>query len=120
MLADKDGELNWDSFSYDRVLDMMRTGGTRQCPPDLGPSQNVMLSFPPGSQPTLCNVGIFTCTCENIKATREEGKFQPTELIFYESEDNIKQETIIWEPPQLYGRCDFCELWLETKVEPAS
>lgn len=93
---------------------MLRAGGTRRCPPELGPSQNVMLSLPYGTKPTPCNVGIFTCTCENIKATRTEGSFQPTELIFYLSEGNIKEETIIWELPKLHGTCDFCKLLLET------
>lgn len=54
----------------DKMLELLKTGGSVKCPEDVGASQYVIIHLD-GSGGDLrrpCNVGIFSCECSNYEA----------------------------------------------------
>ena len=104
---------NEGAYSKFQVLDMMRSGGTARCRESSGPIKTVMLVLKT-SEATLCNVGIFTCYCNNITASRVE-PFEPSNIILY---DDAYEETFLWDVPLLIGKCSLCDYELEIRLVP--
>ena len=51
-------------------MNIMRMGASVKCPDDIGPSQYVILKVDPNCKAHLCHVGIFTCYCSALVASR--------------------------------------------------
>ena len=60
-----------NDLSTTELDEMTKMGGSVYCPDNVGRSDHIIIKFTdPGVRPVLCNVGIFSCSCSNLRATR--------------------------------------------------
>ena len=57
-------------YTREEIINIMRMGASVKCPDDIGPSQYAILKADPNCEVKLCHVGIFTCYCSSLVATR--------------------------------------------------